>query len=370
MGHGMGSGSMRPMEEWPLIIKDHHQAYISWEVFVSTQEQLRQNAFHSGSTGAAREGKALLQGIVVCGVCGQGMKTFHYGKKERRSPGYMCGRAYAKGDASLCQTMTARPVDAAVVEAFLEAASPLSLDVSLQVLDKIEQDLSEQRRQWQLQLEQARYQVRRAERQYQAVDPDNRLVAAELEKRWEEALAQLTQLEQAYTEAEQQAAEQLSAEEREAVIKLVQDLPTIWQADTTTQADRKQLLRLAIESVQLDGVTKQGEIEVQIHWRSGTVTRCWVERPKRGADSLRTSPEALALIAELAPHQTYAEIAEALNAKGWHTAHGRVFKAYHVRYLCRRNGWARGKSHKRPKQRASKTVPKNQGKRSKVRGVL
>jgi uncharacterized protein YndB with AHSA1/START domain len=178
--------------------------------------------------------------------------------------------------------MTARPVDTAVVQAFLEAVSPLGVEVAVAVLAQIEQQLADLRHQWELQLEQARYEARLAQRKYDAVDPDNRLVAAELERRWNAQLTRVAELEQAYAKAEQEASFTLTPEERAATQTLAQDLSALWQAETTTSAERKQLLRLAIESVQLDGVNHPGWIEVQIRWRSGVVTRLEVKRAQPG----------------------------------------------------------------------------------------
>src|SRR4051794_12846055 len=269
---GKASAHIRGVAQWPVNLSKHHPGYISWEEFVKNQEQLRQNWSHDANRGVAREGRALLQGIVYCGVCGRKMSVQDRAAKENRSPSYICGRAYQDGDEKVCQSMTSRPVDALVVEAFLAAVSPGGLRVAMRVLDEVEQDLIAQRRQRELQLEQARYEARLAQRQYDVVDPTHRLVAAELERRWNEKLERVTQLERAYAQAERDAEWNLTAEERAAVTELSQDLPAIWSADTTTNQERKQLLRMAIESVQLDGMRQTGQIEIQIYWRSGTVT--------------------------------------------------------------------------------------------------
>lgn len=184
--------------------------------------------------------------------------------------------------------MTSRPIDAAVVEAFLAAVSPIGLQVATQVMEQVEQDLISQRRQRELQLEQARYDARLAQRQYDAVDPSNRLVAGELERRWNEKLERVAQLERAFAHAEREADWNLTAEERTGITELSRDLPAIWNADTTTNQERKQLLRLAIESVQVDGISQPGQIEVQICWRSGTVTSVIVQRSAPGERSLKT----------------------------------------------------------------------------------
>ncbi len=351
-----------PLADWPVLIRDHHPAYLSWEAFVQQREQLRANWYRDGQPGAARDGRALLQGIVGCGVCGQRLHVQHWAARDRRAPAYVCDRAYRDGAERTCQTVSARPVDAAVVAAFLEAVSPLRLELSRRVLERAEHERAARRHQWELQLEQARYEARLAQRRYEAVDPDRRLVAAELERRWEEALARVAQLEQAFARAERETAIVLTDEERAALDTLAQDLPAIWHAETTTDRERKQLLRFAIAAVDLDGRTHPGQVEIQIHWHSGTITTLQADRPRPGDGSLKTPAEALALIRELAPRLSYAEIARRLNAQGWRTAFGHAFTSAHVGYVCRRHGWERGTRHARtrsaqPVRSASMTDP-------------
>ena len=337
-----------PMAQWPVKIEAHHPAYLSWEEYVKNGERLRQNWNCEETRGVAREGNALLQGMVYCGICGRKMGVQNRALSEKRSPSYICQSGYYNGeDDKVCQSMTSRPVDAAIVEAFLEAVSPMSLEVGLRVLEQLEQDLAAQRRQRELQLEQARYEARLAQRQYDAVDPDHRLVASELERRWNEKLERVTHLEQAYAQAKQEAQWDLTPQERQAIQKLSQNLPQLWGAATTTNQERKRLLRMAMESVQLDGVSKAGEIEVQIRWRSGVLTRVTVKRAAPGEGSLKTPEEAVAKIHEMAGEYNYAKIAEHLNDAGYRTAFGRPFTHQHVGYICRRDGVARSVSDSR-----------------------
>jgi DNA invertase Pin-like site-specific DNA recombinase len=340
---GKASAHSRSMAQWPVKIPEHHPAYVRWEEFVKNQEQLRENWSHEGNRGVAREGRALLQGIVYCGVCGRRMSVQDRAAREHRSPSYVCGRGYQDGDGKTCQCMTSRPVDAAVVDALLAAVSPISLRVATQVLDQVEQDLIAQRRQRELQLEQARYEARLAQRQYDAVDPSNRLVAGELERRWNEKLERVAQLERTYAQAECDAEWNLTAEERAAITELSRDLPAIWSAETTTNQERKQLLRMAIESVQLDGIREVGQIEVQIRWRSGAVTCVYVKRAAPGEGSLKTPTQAVSRIHEMAQRRSYAEIAAVLNRAGLRSAFGRPFTSQHVGYVCRRDGLGKGK---------------------------
>lgn len=215
---GKARARLRPRAQWPILIQEHHPAYVSWEEYMQTQQQLRQNWLRDGNRGVARQGPALLQGMVWCGHCGRKMGVQHHATKEKRSATYLCQRGHQQdGEDSICQTMTARPVDAVVTQAFLEAVSPLGVAVAVAVLDQAEHQLAELRRQWELQLEQARYEARLAQRKYDAVDPDNRLVAAELERRWNAQLTRVAELEQAYAKAEQEASFTLTPEERAAM---------------------------------------------------------------------------------------------------------------------------------------------------------
>ena len=190
-----------------------------------------------------------------------------------------------------------------MVHAFLAAISPVNIQVATRVMDQIEQELVSQRRQRELQLEQARYEARLAQRQYDAVDPSNRLVAAELERRWNEKLERVAELERAFAQAERDAEWKLTTEERAAITDLSSDLPALWIAETTTNQERKQLLRMVIESVQVDGVTQTGQIEVQIRWRSGTITVLTVRRAAPGECSLKTPEDAVSRIHKLAPQR-------------------------------------------------------------------
>jgi hypothetical protein len=345
---GKASARLRNVAQWPVRITEHHPAYIGWEEFVENQEQLRQNWGRNDSRGVPREGRALLQGIIYCGVCGRKMSVQNRSVKESRSPSYVCMQGYQNGEEKTCQCMTSRPLDAAVVEAFLVAISPINLQVATQVMDQIEQELVSQRRQRELQLEQARYEARLAQRQYDSVDPSNRLVAAELERRWNEKLERVTELERAFAQTERDAEWKLTPEERAAITELSGDLPAIWSAETTTNQERKQLLRMAIESVQVDGVTQVGQIEAQIRWRTGTITILNVMRTAPGECSLKTPEEAVSRIHKMAPRRTYAEIATALNRAGLRSAFGRRFTSQHVGYICRRDGLAGRKPHSLP----------------------
>jgi DNA invertase Pin-like site-specific DNA recombinase len=349
------TGKARPQyrapDDWPVCIREHHEGYISWDQYVANRQRLRQNGFRAMTQGAAREGAALLQGLVWCGLCGAKMQVNSYSVREKRRPSYICQRAYSEGAASICQSMTSKPVDDRVVQLFLEAMAPAQIEVAMQVVDRLQQEQQGLERQWEQQLTQARYEAQLAQRQYDAVDPHNRLVAGELERRWNEKLETVQELEHAFSQAQKQARFSLSAEEEREIRRLAQDLPAVWHAPTTTDRDRKELLRYLIAEVQLDGVTLPGKIEIRVTWRTGAVTSQQIDRLKVGSWAPRTAERVIERIRALAADHTVAEIVEVLNQEGLGSAHGRGFHDHHVLYLARRHNIAVTNSAKRLRPR-------------------
>jgi hypothetical protein len=344
---GKARAKARPVADWPVCIRDAYPAYLSWEQFLQNQQTLRDNWFRPGTRGAPRKGTALLQGIAWCGRCGARMRLSHYATKEQRAPSYGCLAGYADGGAP-CQTMSSAPIDAAVAELFLAAVTPAQVDVALHALDAYEAELAEARRQRHLQLQQADYEVEIARRRYEAADPANRLVVADLEARWEQALRERERLAREAEERERQAATPLGAAERRRVRELATDLGTVWRAPTTEAADRKELLRFLVHRVYLDGVTEPGQIRIEVEWHTGARTQVTVPRPAAGAAALKTPAAAVERIRELLPTHEYAAIVDVLNAEGLRTAKGLRFNCDSVSYVARTRGWGRG-TPRRPK---------------------
>jgi DNA invertase Pin-like site-specific DNA recombinase len=330
----------RPLADWPVCDRDVYPAYLSWEQFVRNQETLRDNWFRHGSRGAPRKGTALLQGIVRCWRCGARMSVFYYSTKERRAPGYGCVAGYANGGPT-CQMMSSAPVDAAVAELFLAAVTPAQVDVALRALDAYEAEQAEAKRQRRMQLQQAGYEVEMARRRYEATDPANRLVAAELEARWEQALRERERLVREAEALDRQAASPLGAAEHRRVREMAADLGKVWHAATTGAADRKEVLRFLVHRVYLDGVTEAGQIRIEVEWHTGARTPVTVPRPLVGAWAPRTPAAAVERIRELLPAHDYVTIAGMLNAEGFRTAKGLKFDLYSVGYVARSRGWGR-----------------------------
>jgi len=262
-------------EDCHVLLKERHPAYISWEQFERTRHQLEANA--QASLGVMRSGPSLLAGLVVCGRCGLRMAAAYNnnGSGLRYS---CCHNAIAYGRAR-CQTLTGGPLDAFVSALVLQALEPAALEVSLQVAADVEAQRHTLQQHWQQRLERAQYAVERADRQYRAVEPENRLVARTLERQWEEALAAQEALHADYRRFLVDQPMTLSAPEREAIRRLAQDIPVRWQASSTTVADRQAIMRQLVERVV---VTLQGEsekVDVVVHWMGGHQSPATMIRP-------------------------------------------------------------------------------------------
>lgn len=349
--NGKAKVHVRPIEEWPVCLKDVYPAYITWDQFVENRRILRSNWYRHDSRGAPRKGKALLQGIVYCGRCGEKMTGFHYSTKEKRSPGYGCVYDYQrKGSSSTCQMMSSAGIDEAVANEFLNVVSPAKIDIALQALEELETNHQEARRQWDLQLQQAQYEVELARRRYEAADPENRLVAGELESLWEESLRQREKLERERDEHERKQELPLLQNDRQLIKDLSSDLKHVWNAKTTSMEDRKALLRFLVNRVHLDGVTEEGKIRIEIEWHTGARTSIKIDRPLVGVWAPKTPEKAVGRIRELIAGHDYAGIAATLNEEGFQSAKGLPFNGMIVGYVVRSRGWNKnGRKMRKPR---------------------
>lgn len=310
--------------------------YITWEEFQENQQQLTGNygaTMTDGRQGSAREGAALLQGLVICGKCGRRMSPRYHGTGGKRTT-YQCDQ-HRKQDGvhGICWSVPGAAIDAAVTNHLLEALTESNLDISLAVLNQLEQHAQEQERQWQIRLERARYEAERAERQFDAVEPENRLVARTLERRWNEKLQQLTELEQAYAQAQQVQRLELSEQQRQQILRLAKDLPAVWFSPTTTATERKEMLGLLVKQVALTPVDRPTrQTQVKILWHTGATSELLVSRPSI-QQKLGTPLEVVQAIRELAPGRTDTEIAMELNLRGLLSGKGRAFTASSVAWI-------------------------------------
>jgi DNA invertase Pin-like site-specific DNA recombinase len=340
--HGQTRQRLRrlPQAEWGVLIWDHHPGFIDKATYERNRERIagntRPRAHEPG--GAVREGQALLQGIAVCGRCGRKLKVHYQGRRGHQSPAYHCPSSIlVENRGSWCLRVGGRQIDQAVAAALLAALTPAGVKAALQAAEALEQDHDAALKQWRLQVERARYQAQRAERRYRQVEPEHRLVARGLERDWENALAELATAEAELALREQQRPRTLTDDERQRLLALGADLGRVWSAPTTTDRDRKQLLRCLIEEVTIDADKQARRATITIRWRGGALTELVVTLPKP-QPAIRTDEHTIALITRLAAHYDDGRIAGILNRQGRRSARGERFTAIIVGSLRRYRG--------------------------------
>ena len=327
--HGQTRQRMRrlPQAEWQVLIWDHHPGFIDKPTFEANRERIARNtrprAHEPG--GAVREGQALLQGIAVCGRCGRKLKVHYQGRRRHQSPAYHCPSSIlVEGRGNWCLRVGGGQIDQAVAGALLAALTPAGVRAAVQAAEALEQDHDAALDQWRLQVERAKYQADRAERRYRRVEPEHRLVARGLERDWEHALGALAEAEAELTLREQQRPRTLTHEEREQLLTLGADLGRVWSAPSTTDRDRKQLLRCLIEEVIVNVKREERRATVTIRWRGAAITELAVPLPKP-QPAIRTDEDTIALLTRLAAHYDDATIAGILNRQGRRSATGEPF---------------------------------------------
>ena len=325
-----------PQDQWAVLIPHHHPGFIDWATFERNQARLASH-YHPGpeqAAGAIREGSALLQGLATCGRCGRRLRVYYQGQNS--TPGYYCAQNQALGGRGVwCLRVGGVRVERAVVETFLEAIAPAGLEAAIAAQNLGEAEDQSALRQFRLQAERARYEAERAERRYQSVEPENRLVARTLETEWEKKLQDQRTAEAELARKEQEQRLQLTDGQREQIRALGSDLKRVWDAPTTTDRDRKELLRSLLEEVKINVLPEENKAHVLLCWKTSTVSELdvvWrVPRPA----TIRTDEETIELLRRLAVHHPDTVIAAVLNRQGRKTATGESFTANRVSSLRR-----------------------------------
>jgi DNA invertase Pin-like site-specific DNA recombinase len=316
-GRPQSGRTFRAAEECLVLLPDRLPAYISVEQFRANRERLQQNRARADSLGAPRQGPALLSGLLACGRCGYRMVVNY--NNAHNGLRYNCDRALVCYGEPGCQSLSGRRLDAFVVEQVLAALQPAALELHLAAAEDLERQRQLLHHNWQQQLERARYEAGRAARQYGAVEPENRLVARELERRWEEALHEQTRLEREYEQFCAERPAKLSAAQREQVRQLAGSIPQLWSASTTTTADRQRLVRLLIERIEVEVLGQSEQVKLAITWSGGFVSRHEMVRAVASYGQLSDYPSLLARIEQLrAEGRSMAGVANTLNAEGFH----------------------------------------------------
>jgi excisionase family DNA binding protein len=316
----------RPRTEWPVCIHDHHEGYIGWADYLANEARLAANRTNAGAR-PPREGSALCQGIIACGSCGKPMRT-NYHTDQR--PSYECSARADRLTTPNCRSIAASTVDDAVTERLLEALNPNEIALALAAADEVANRHQRVGRAAELAVERARYEADRAERAFHAVEPDNRLVARSLETRWETKLAALAEAEQAL-EAARDTLPPLPG--RPELEKLAADLPGLWHAPTTSNKDRKRLLRTVIADITLLPEPDHGRARIGIRWHTGASDELLVPRSVHRGTAVRSPSPAVEMVTQLGPTTDTNELAGLLNAAGMTTGHGRPFDAKAVQWI-------------------------------------
>lgn len=325
-----------PRSEWAVLIPGHHDGFIDWETYEMNQARIARNTRpgpHQAG-GAVREGSALLQGLATCGRCGRRLRVYYQGKNS--TPGYYCANnSIVNGRGTWCLRVGGARIDEAVVRAFLETMTPAGAEAALLAEQDLQTEHDAQMAQWRLQVERAAYEAERAERRFRAVEPENRLVARTLETEWEKRLSERGVAEAELARRERERPRCLTNEQRQQVHDLGADLKRAWEAPTTTDRDRKELLRTLLEEVSINLQRLESKAHLTLRWRGGAILELDVGLRSCHVPPIRTDEDTIELVRRLAAHYSDAMIAGIVNRQGRRTARGDRFTANKIGNLRR-----------------------------------
>ena len=327
-GHG------KPIGTWEVMIKDHHEGYIGWTEYERNQKQLALNNYgRAGGVKSGRGGRALLSGIMTCGRCGRRLSVAYTGNPQSR-PVYRCDKPNLMMGLPRCMTFGGPRVDAAIGRELLLAVEPMAIDAAFEAERMHRQQRDDQQRIRDLELQQAQYDASLAERRYAACDPDNRLIAAQLEKNWEAALRRVRDLE---TRGPAERRSDIMVDPN-AFTNLADNLSAAWNAPGVTTRARQQLLRTLVTDIIVDVDDAAREVILTIHWRGGQHSELRVRKPRAGEHGCATTEDALAVMRSMAGRWSDEHIAASLNRMGMPTGQGKSWTAHRVASVRRVRG--------------------------------
>ena len=319
-GHG------KPIGTWEVMIKDHHKGYISWVEYERNQKQLATNTYGwPGGAKSGRGGRALLSGVLVCGRCGRRLSVAYTGNPQSR-PVYRCDKPNLMMGLPRCMTFGGPRVDTAIAKELLRAVEPMAIEAALEAERMHRDRQDEQQHILDLELQQARYEANLAERRYAACDPDNRLIAAQLEKNWETALRRIHDLQARHLNQKQETVEVNPG----ALADLADNLSAAWHAPGVTMRARQQLLRALIVDIVVDVDDQARDVVLTIHWRGGQHSELRVRKPRTGEHGCATAEDALSVMRSMAGRWSDEHIAASLNRMGIPTGQGKTWTAKRV----------------------------------------
>lgn len=326
-------GHYRPLRECEILLKDHHEGYIDWPEFERNQKQLGANAYRKkGDAKSGRGGRSLLIGLLTCGRCGRRLKVAYKGRYPY--PVYQCSGATVMLGLPRCMSFAGQRVDAAIVPELIRAVEPMAIEAALSAEQRHMEGQREQQRILELELQRARYEAMLAERRYAACDPENRLIAAQLEKSWEATLRRVQDCEVRLDAAR---TPQVTTA-RPDFAGLAHDLEGTWKNPHVTMRTRQQLLRTLVNEITADIDEAAREIVLTIHWKGGQHSQLRLRKPQSGEHGCRTPDEALAVIRSMAARWSDEDIAATLNRMRMPTGQGKTWTAYRVGSIRRVRG--------------------------------
>lgn len=333
----------KPIDSWPVLIQEHHPGYIDWKRFVENQRLIEQNQTNMPDNvtgGAAREGRALLQGLLLCSHCGRRLST-RYTNNGGIRPQYECTRRHQDTSYSPeCARIQADLTDQVVVNRMMEILRPEQIEIALRALNELERRAQSVDHQWRMRLERLEYQAQLAQRRYEEVDPSNRLVASTLERRWNDALQELQKTQDEFQRSRQEQRLELTAEQKQYVQALAQDLPKLWKSPTTSNQDRKRMLRLLIKDITVEKRRLERKAVLHIRWQGGALEDLTIEIPKPAPDKVRYPAPIAERIRSLAVSMIDSQIAATLNQEGLLSAKGKPFTTDMIKWIRYRHSIA------------------------------
>jgi hypothetical protein len=326
-------GHHKPMGTWEVFIKDHHEGYISWAEFERNQALLAGNAYgRVGDTKSGRGGRALLAGLICCARCGRRLSVLYTGRYPR--PIYRCEQPNIQLGQRRCLSVAGKRIDETIAAEMLRAVAPMAIEAAEEADRMLRDEDQDRRRIAELELQQAQYDASLAERRYAACDPDNRLIAAQLEKAWETALQRVERCRERLDRMQMPKADDVCPD----LTGLADDLLAAWKAPRTTMRTRQRLVRALITEIVVDIDKAAGEIVLVIHWKGSQHSELRVRKPRTGEHGCSTPEQALAVIRSMAGRWSDQDIAASLNRMGMPTGQGKTWTAHRVSSLRRVRG--------------------------------
>ncbi len=339
-----------PEEKWHTTIKDHHEAYITWDEFVANKQKLinnRTNMEENILPGPAREGSALLQGLLLCGHCGRRV-SIRYRTNRKIRTSYECnGRKRDGLTHKACLSVYANLLDLAISERLIEVIKPAQVEIAIKAFEELEQRKQSMDKQWNMKIMRIEYESQLAQRRYEEVDPSNRLVAGTLEQRWNEKLEELENVKAQHAEYQKQESLQTTTAHKDSIISLARDFSKLWNAETTTNSDKKRILRLLVKDVTLNrvqndhsnnkdkNITKEIKAIAIMHirWHGGAVESISVSMPPKSSDKWRHSDFIINEVRLLAQNLTDEQIVNELNQRGLKTNKGNPYTVCSINWM-------------------------------------